>query len=532
MRLGAPRFVLVATLAGLVACAEGTAHDSSTTELSTGTEDTGAEAPTGDGDGDPATTTTTSTTTAGEGDLPPEQELVEVGHPREFRGVWVTTVWNINWPSGQGLDQAAAQAELLDIIEVCEAINLNAIVFQIRPESDAVYASELEPWSRFLTGSQGGDPGFDPLAFLIEEAHARNLEVHGWINPYRAAASAAAPLAAPHIALEEPSHAHTYNGALWMDPGAIGVREHVVDVVVDVVERYAIDGIHLDDYFYPYPTAQPFPDDLTWNAYLADGGSLALEDWRRDNVNALVEELHDAVYLSDPDVRFGISPFGIYRPGIPPGIVGFDQYDQLFADPLHWFDEGLVDYLAPQLYWPTTYAEQDYEVLLDWWTQQSERYIFAGNYLSQLDTAPEWTLDELLLQVELSRLYSDQNSLGNIFFQVAPLLADTLGVNGALYDEFYAQPALTPPLYERLDVAVEPPLVTVEGNLATVEDLAGQRVRAWVVYADQGGAWQLDHIVPASSEGVDALELGTGRWAISAAAWHNVESPGVVVEVP
>jgi uncharacterized lipoprotein YddW (UPF0748 family) len=517
--------ILLACLA--LACSEGTAHDdtsgpTSLTETGDGDGDPGD----GDGDGDPGD---------GDGDapdLPPEQTLVDVAHEREFRGVWVATVYNINWPSDAGLDVAAAQAELLDIIETCEAINLNAIVFQIRPECDAVYASELEPWSRYLTGMQGGDPGFDPLSFLITEAHARNIEVHGWINPYRAAASAGTALADPHIALQQPQHAHVYNNALWMDPGAIAVREHVVDVVVDVVQRYEIDGIHLDDYFYPYPTATPFPDDLTWQEYLEDGGALALADWRRDNVNALVEELHDSIYATKPDVRFGIAPFGIYQPGTPPGIAGFDQYNGLFADPLHWLDQGWVDYLAPQLYWPTTYSQQDYEVLLDWWSQQNpSRYIFAGNYLSQLGSAPEWSLDEMLLQVELSRLYSDQNSKGNIFFQVQPLLADTLGINAALYDEFYAQPALTPPLAERLDQVVTPPRVTIVDNTAMLEDLADQSLRAWVVYFDDAGTWQLDRIVPVGDGGGDAIDLAPGRWAITAAGWHNVESQGVLVEL-
>ena len=494
------------------------------------------EPPSRDGTTDSASASGPSTSESDSGptpDLPPDQELVEVGHEREFRAAWVTTVYNINWPSAQGLDAGAAQAELLDIIETCEAINLNAIVFQIRPESDAVYDSQLEPWSRYLTGSQGGDPGFDPLSYLIEQAHARNIEVHGWINPYRAAASAATELAQPHIALQQPEHAHVYNGSLWMDPGSLAVREHVVDVVLDVVDRYELDGIHLDDYFYPYPAqGLDFPDELTWQQYLDGGGALELADWRRENVNGLVEELHDAIFAADPDVRYGISPFGIYRPGIPEGIVGFDQYAQLFADPLLWIEQGWVDYLAPQLYWPTTYSQQDYEVLLDWWTQQNPgRYIFAGNYLSQLGTAPEWSLDEILLQVELSRLYRDQNSMGNIFFQVQPLVADTLGVNAALYEEFYAQPALTPPLIDRLDLAVSPPLVTLEGELAYVEDLADQRVRAWVVYADQGGAWRLDRIVPADASGADSIPLGPGRWAITAAAWHNVESPGVLVEL-
>ncbi|PRQ03729.1 hypothetical protein ENSA5_12790 [Enhygromyxa salina] len=525
------RVPLLSLVCLALACAQGTAHDSGGPGDTQG-ETLGHGDGDGDGDGDPGDGD-------GDGDSgaeldipgPPDQELVDVEHQREFRAVWVATVYNINWPSNSGLDVGAAQAELLDIIETCEAINLNAIVFQIRPESDAVYASELEPWSRYLTGAQGGDPGFDPLDFLLAEAHARNIEVHAWINPYRAAASAASNLAAPHIALQEPDHAHTYNGALWMDPGAIAVREHVVDVVLDVVERYEIDGVHLDDYFYPYPDNSPFPDDLTWEQYLQDGGMLALADWRRDNVNDLVEELHDSIFAADPDVRFGISPFGIYRPGIPEGIVGFDQYAQLYADPLLWIEQGWVDYLAPQLYWPTTYAQQDYEVLLDWWSQQNNgRYIFAGNYLSQLGSGPEWSLDEILLQVELSRLYSDQNSMGNVFFQVQPLLADTLGVNAALYDEFYAQPALTPPLAERRAAAVQPPQVTIVDDTAMLDDVDDQRLRAWVVYADEGGAWQLDRIIPADPLG-DLVELGPGRWAITAVGWHNVESQGVLIEL-
>ena len=316
-----------------------------------------------------------------------------------------------------------------------------------------------------------------------------------------------------------------------MDPGSSEVREHVVDVIVDVVDRYDIDGIHLDDYFYPYPDGNSYPDDLTWQEYLQGGGMLALADWRRENVNLLVEELHDSIYAADPDVRFGIAPFGIYRPGIPEGIVGFDQYASLYADPLLWLQSGWVDYLAPQLYWPTTYSQQDYEVLLDWWTQQNpSRYIFAGNYLSQLGSAPEWSLDEILLQVELSRLYRDMNSMGNIFFQVQPLLADTLGVNAALYDEFYGERALTPPLAERLDADVNPPLVTIMGESAVVEEAGMQRVRAWTVYVDEGGAWRLDDIVPFDPEGV-VLDLAPGRWAIASVGWHNVESDGVLVEI-
>ncbi len=526
MKASVVALVCLASVSLAGACAEGTAHDDGL-----GPE-TGDEIGTTDDDDstsfddDASSSDSTSEAETGE----PMQELVEVGHDREFRGVWVATVYNINWPSDAGLDQAAAQAELLTILDTMAAINLNAIVFQVRPESDAFYASQLDPWSRFMAGGQGVDPGWDPLEFLCAQAHARNIEVHAWLNPYRAAVSAGSSLAQPHIALQQPQHAHDYDGALWMDPGALEVREHVVDVAVDIVERYPVDGIHLDDYFYPYPDGSEFPDALTWNEYLADGGDLEQADWRRDNVNALVEELHDSIYAADPDVRFGIAPFGIYRPGVPAGIAGLDQYTALYADPKLWLEQGWVDYLSPQLYWPTSYPQQDYEVLLEWWTTVNpERYIFAGNYLSKLGSAPEWSLDELLLQVELSRFYADGNSLGNVFFQVQPLLADTLGVNAALYGDFYQQPALTPPLAERQDVVVEPPFVTVAGAGVQVEDPAQQGLRSYVVYSDQGqGVWALDRIVPATQS---SIALSPGRWAISAVGWHNVESFGVVVEI-
>ncbi|MFV8749893.1 glycoside hydrolase family 10 protein [Nannocystaceae bacterium ST9] len=510
----------------LVACSEGSGVDEDPSSFddeigseSDSSSDEGPDLPDGE-------SSESETDTSGG----PMQELTEVGHAREFRGVWVATVYNINWPSSAGLSPAEGQAELLAILDTMAAIHLNAVVFQVRPESDAFYPSTLEPWSRYMQGTQGEDPGWDPLDFLCREAHARNIEVHAWLNPYRAAASSGAQLAPPHIALQAPEHAHVYNGGLWMDPGALEVREHTVDVALDIVGKYPIDGIHLDDYFYPYPDGNEFPDSLTWNDYLAEGGALAKADWRRDNVNALVEELHDSIAASDPDVRFGIAPFGIYRPGIPAGIVGFDQYTSLFADPKLWLEQGWVDYLAPQLYWPTTYVQQDYEVLLEWWTTVApERYVFAGNYLSKLGTAPEWSLDELLLQVEISRMYADANSLGNVFFQVEPLLSNTLGIDDALLESFYAAPALTPPLADRLDEIVEPPLVAVEGTSVTLSDPAEQRLRAFVVYADDGmGGWPIDRIVPAATT---QFELPPGRWAISAAGWHNVESLGVVIEI-
>ena len=220
----------------------------------------------------------------------PAVELVDVAAPRELRALWVATVANLDFPSRPGLSADAQRAELDVLVDRAAAIGFNALVFQVRPEGDAMYASTLEPWSRFLTGKQGGDPGLDPLAYLVERAHARGIEVHAWFNPYRASSSRAAALHELHMGRWASSHAHPWGGLLWMDPGVPEVRKHAVSVVRDVVERYDIDGVHLDDYFYPYPDGKKtFPDDASYRAYQVGGGQLERDDWRRENVNRMVE---------------------------------------------------------------------------------------------------------------------------------------------------------------------------------------------------------------------------------------------------
>lgn len=461
----------------------------------------------------------------------PMPTLVEVGHDRELRGVWVATVSNINYPSQTGLSVAQQQQELDALLEVMVAHGLNAIVFQVRPESDALYASELEPWSRFLMGMQGVDPGFDPLAYLIDQAHPRGIEVHAWFNPYRAQVSQSSTLVPPHIALAAPQYAYEYGNFLWMDPGAEVVQERTIDVILDVVDRYDVDGVHLDDYFYPYPNGEPFPDFASYQAYLDGGGSLMLDDWRRDNVDSMVEVLYESIVGTREHVRFGISPFGIYRPGMPPGIVGLDQYAEIFADPLRWMDEGWVDYLAPQLYWPTTQTQQAYEPLLEWWSSMTSggRYIFAGNFLSQIGSSAAWSTEEVLTQVELSRTYRDLGSMGNIYFHIEPFVSDTLGVGTAIAEEFYLQPVLTPPMAAMIGTEVPPPLVQLDGATLTLTPADETPLRAWVLYEDAGEGWELVEIVPQATR---TLELGPGTWAVSAAARTSVESLGVLVDIP
>lgn len=501
----------------------------------------------GDSDGVDASTTASESTAASvdsapddssgtadgsSGEPPPMQPTVDVSHDREFRGVWVATVSNINYPSSQGLSVDAQQQELVDLLDVMVAHNLNAIVFQVRPEGDAFYASALEPWSRFLMGTQGTDPGFDPLAWVIEQAHPRGIEVHAWLNPYRAKVSLSSTLAAGHIALEEPGYAYEYGNFLWMDPGGEPVQERVIDVILDIVDHYDVDGIHFDDYFYPYPNGDPFPDGSTYDAYQNGGGALGLGDWRRDNVNGLIEVLHESIVGTRDHVRFGVSPFGIYRPGMPPGISGLDQYAEIYSDPLVWMDEGWVDYLAPQLYWPTTQTAQAYEPLLEWWASMTSegRYIFAGNFLSQIGTSSDWTTDEILTQVELSRTYRDLGSMGNIFFHIEPFVSDDLGVGTALYETFYAGPVLTPPLAAKLGEEVVPPWVELAGNTVTLTAQDDTPLRSWVVYEDAGAGFELVDIVPVETTSFELPNSGT--WAISAAARSGVESRGVLVEVP
>lgn len=498
---------------------------SATTTQPAETGDTPTSAPElseGPGPGD------TGDATTGE---PQQQDLVAVGHGRELRAVWVATVSNINFPGSQGVDPDGQKAELATILDAVQQAGLNAVMLQVRPESDALYASAIEPWSRYLTGTQGEDPGYDPLTFAVEQAHARGLELHAWMNPYRAKANVDSTAAADHISQLYPEYAYEYAPALWMDPGALPVQDQLVAVIADVVSRYAVDGIHFDDYFYPYPNGEDFPDDATWAAYQDGGGTLGRADWRRDNVNRMVERVNATITLIEPRVRFGISPFGIYRPGMPRGIQGLDQYAELYADPLLWMQSGWLDYLAPQLYWPSTQTPQAYAPLIEWWagTTGGGRHVFAGNYLSKLGSDDAWTLDEFRAQIELTRAQAGQGARGNIYFHVGPIVANQDGVADVLAAEYYATPALTPPIAAQADVAVDPPSVTLGqvGALVSHQDPAG--LRAWVVYRAEGEGWAIDRIVPASQAQVP---LDSGTWAISAAGRHGVESLGVRVFVP
>ena len=461
---------------------------------------------------------------------PTPVEWVDVSHSRELRGAWVATVWNINFPSHPSAGPASQKKEMIAQLERMKEAGLNAVFFQVRPEGDALYRSKLEPWSSCLTGVQGKDPGYDPLETLITEAHQRNLEVHAWLNPFRAQAASSTQVA-PHIAVEHPEHVHKVGSGKWMDPGAKVVRERLVDVCTDITKRYDIDGLHFDDYFYPYPDGSEFPDDSTWKAYQAGGGKLSRADWRRDNVNTTIREVSAAVSKEKDHVRFGVSPFGIPAPDKPAGITGLNQYESLYADPQKWMDEGWVDYLAPQLYWPSTQPAQAYGTLLDWWTGHSSggRYIFGGNNLDDLGSKPKWSVQEYRTELALSRKQADKSCKGNIWWNVGPLLENRKGIRDTFSTEFYRQPALTPPLASAIGKTVVPPQVATLGEgLVSLCHNDEAPLRAWTVYHQQGETWTLDRIVAGSE---NQVHLASGKWAIAAATMHGQESLGVVVNV-
>jgi len=272
---------------------------------------------------------------------------------REFRAAWVATVANINWPSRPGLSPDQQKKEALALLDVLHDHHFNAVILQVRPQCDALYQSSLEPWSYFLTGVQGEapEPMYDPLLFWIEEAHKRGIELHAWLNPYRAHHTTGGEVTGYSIVKTKPELVvQLENGLWWLDPGLKGTQDHSFNVVMDIVKRYDVDGIHFDDYFYPYPSYnnnKDFPDNKSWNQYKINGGKLSRGDWRRENVNTFIKRLYGAIKDEKPHVKFGLSPFGIWRPNNPLAIEGFDQYNQLYADAKLWLNEGWIDYMTP-----------------------------------------------------------------------------------------------------------------------------------------------------------------------------------------
>jgi uncharacterized lipoprotein YddW (UPF0748 family) len=444
---------------------------------------------------------------------------------REFRAAWAAVVHNIDWPSKKGLSSASQQAEMRAILDRMASLNMNALILQVRPHCDAVYQSSKEPWSPYLTGTMGKSPGYDPLEYAIRQAHARGIEVHAWFNPFRALSNASQQCCPSHVSQASPHITKRYGNLVWCDPAATETRARAFGAILDVVQRYDIDGVHLDDYFYPYPEGgRSFPD----------GRSPAL---RRKIVDDFVQKLYSDVKRTKPWVRVGISPFGIWRPGVPAGIeAGIDAYEQIGCDARKWLASGWVDYLAPQLYWRDQPRKQSFSALLSWWRQQGNRPVWPGIATTRIGSSedPGRPASEITKQVGLSRSIG-KNWAGHIHWSVKGLTQNRGGISNMLAKDAYSQAALVPPMPWLSNKAPGMPRASAAGNGSALRVDLQSGDRATSRYAVQtrfGNQWRMAKVVSAGSKSIDLPALG-GRLpdavAVSAVdRFGNLSAPVVL----
>lgn len=420
--------------------------------------------------------------------------------PREFRAAWVATVANINWPSKNNLSTEQQKQEAITLLDMLKKNNFNAVIFQVRPSADALYKSNYEPWSYFLTGSIGKAPSpyYDPLEFWVEEAHKRGLELHVWLNPYRAHHSNGGQVTSESMVNKASDYVvRLRNGMYWFDPASQKTQDHASNVVMDIVKRYDIDGVHFDDYFYPYASYNgggDFPDDATWSAYRRSGGNLSRSDWRRDNVNKFIKRIYTQIKAEKPAVKFGLSPFGIWKPGYPAGVTGSSQYDELYADAKLWLNEGWIDYFTPQLYWPINPPKQSFTALLKWWESENthKRHLWPG--LNTVAVSTSNRVQEIKNQIEVTREVIP-NSTGAVHWSIAGLTKNPSMLK-ALHEGPYSQPALVPasPWLAHNPILKPTLLLTKQTSSVFAKWLHKQpeQVFKWVAYARYGNTWDVE----------------------------------------
>lgn len=369
----------------------------------------------------------------------------------EFRGVWIATVDNIDWPSRGNYYSDSQKTEFIKLLDMHQRNGMNAMIVQIRPATDAFYPSQYEPWSEFLTGKQGKPPVpyYDPLEFMITETHKRGMEFHAWMNPYRAVFNIGkSSIAASHITKIHPEWFLTYGDKKYFDPGNKDAQQYVTNVVGDVVRRYAVDAVHFDDYFYPYRIAgKEFPDNTN---YLRYGNGMDKEDWRRSNVDSIILMLSTVIKKENPKCQFGISPFGVWRNDDKDPVngsktkAGQTNYDDLYADILLWLKNSWIDYVAPQLYWEFGHKAAPYEILLDWWSKHTygkNCYIGLGIYRAGSNSA--WK-DITQLPRQIEALRNTPNIQGMIFFSSKSFNNNPNGWSDSLRLDYFKEPAKTP----------------------------------------------------------------------------------------
>ena len=366
---------------------------------------------------------------------------------REFRGAWIQCVNG----QFQGMGTAAMQRTLTYQLDELRKDGVNVIIFQVRPECDALYASSIEPWSRFLTGQQGKatSPYWDPLQWMVDQCHARGMELHAWINPYRAKTKSTKMLATTHVGIQHPERCFSYDDMLILNPGLPENRDYICQVALDIVNRYDVDGIHMDDYFYPYPVAgQVIPDDATY--YYYNSGITDRGDWRRNNVNLFIKQFYHAVHKAKPWVKVGISPFGIYRnhrsSPIGSNTNGLQNYDDLYADVLLWIDKGWLDYVVPQIYWEIGNKAADYETLIHWWNQYAgKRPLIIGEDVERTVKARDLYNPNTHQQAAKHQLHQELKNVQGSVLWYAKAAVDNIGNYGLMLRNYYWRyPALQP----------------------------------------------------------------------------------------
>jgi len=381
-----------------------------------------------------------------------------------MRGVWIATVKNLDWPGKAGLHSNRQKQEISDILTHVKSLGMNAVFLQVRPSSDAFYKPGIEPWSKYLSGKQGvgPKPAYDPLEFWINAAHKKGIEVHAWINPYRVTSKIDEKLIPDHPLLKHPEWILRYGDKLYLDPGIPGVIKYIDKIISDIVTRYNIDGIHMDDYFYPYPVnGEDFPDTVSFRLYCDTSRFSSKDQWRRDNVNETIKSIHATIKRIKPWVSFGISPFGVWRnreddPRGSDTNASTTNYDHLYADVLTWTEKGWVDYISPQIYWYINHPAAGFKELVNWWNNNSYNTpVYAGLSIYKINSGkPEWDNPaEVPEQIRLGRELP--NIKGNIFFRYSFLKNDLLGLQDSLKYKYYSTPALTPAVKGNISI---PPL--------------------------------------------------------------------------
>lgn len=458
----------------------------------------------------------------------------------EFRGVWIATVENIDWPSKKNLSSEEQKAEYLRLLDMHQKNGMNVMFVQIRPSGDALYKSPFEPWSEYLTGKQGlpPSPSYDPLEFMIAETHKRGMEFHAWINPYRAVFNMLRSSIAPnHLTKTHPEWFLVYGNTKFFNPGLPEVREHTAKIVKDLVTRYDIDGIHLDDYFYPYPVAgKQFPDDKDYKKY---GKGLSKDDWRRSNCDSIISQLHNVIRSVNPHIKFGVSPFCVWRNKSQDAMgsdtkAGLTNYDNLYADILLWLQKGWIDYVVPQLYRERFDKLVDYNVILKWWAAHTYgKNMYVGHGIYRAGSNAAWRdPNEIPQEIQEARKYPTVQ--GSVYFSSSSFAKNPNGWNDSLQNHYYHYPALVPPMpWIDNSIPVQPLLEKLENSQVKLVYKGDERIKGFGILLLPAGSeakfinTQLVYMVVAEKLAVIDLSKITGAagkkiFAVTVDANNNV----------